>query len=172
MLCGNLTQTLQVVPVRRDQAHIPGDRLQDDARHIVGVRLDDRFHYICVVERDDDGVLRELFRHARTRRHTERRRARPCLNQQVVAMPVITPGDFNDLVAPREPPRDADRAHRRLRAGVDESHLVHRRVGVEDERGEFDFSRRARAETRPPMQRLLNRLRHGGVSVPQDQRTP
>ena len=85
-----------------------------------------------VVERHDVRVLGHVGRDAgRHRRRRPACRARPRASESGthrehhrVVVPVVRALDLHDVLAPGGGPRDADRVHRRLGAGVGEAHLV------------------------------------------------
>ena len=87
-------------------------------------------------------------------------------------MTVITPDELHDLIAPRVSPRETNRAHRRFRAGVDESNVFDRRDKVDNEFGDRILRERRGAEARSMIDRGMKRFRHARIAVPENHRTP
>ena len=140
---------------RRDDAHVPRDRLDDDrgeafavAEHGLGDRLD-------VVVRADDRVGGDGGRHAGRRRDRERREAGAGAREQRVDVAVVAAGELDDAVALREAAREPDRAHRGFGARRDEPDLLDRRHRVGDLLRELDlrFRRGAEASCRAALPR-------------------
>ena len=76
---GDLAEEFQIARLRQIQPGVARHRLDDDAGDLIFVRGEGRLHRLSVVERQDDGVLRERRRHARRCRdcRTSARRSRP-----------------------------------------------------------------------------------------------
>src|SRR5581483_4240082 len=165
-------QRLEKAVDRRDDAHVPGDRLDDDRREPLAVAHDRLGCRVDVVVGADDRVARDGARHARRRRDSEGREARAGAREQRVGMAVVAAGELEDPVALREAAREAERAHRRLRPRRDEPHLLDRRHRVRDLGRELHLRLGGRAEARAAERRLAHRLDRLRVGVPEDERAP
>ena len=80
-----------------------------------------------VVVGQRQGVGGDGGRHARALRQAERRDAGAGFRQQKVGVTVIVALELDDLVAAGPAARHAHRAHRRFRAGRDQTHFLDRR---------------------------------------------
>src|SRR5207342_1491441 len=107
-----------------DDAHVPGDRLDDDRGQALAVALDGGSGGVDVVEGADDGVARGACGDPGAGGHPEGGAAGPARDKERVRMPVVAPGELDDTVPVREPPREADGAHGGFRPGGDEAHLL------------------------------------------------
>src|SRR5262245_49367587 len=165
-----LAQGLEEPGRRRDDAHVPGDRLDDHAREALAVALEGTGGGDNIVVRRDDRVRGGAGRHARGRRDAERRGPGACLGEQRVGVPVVAAGELQDPVALRRSARKPDRAHPGLGAGADEPHLLDRRERVDDLGRELDLAFGRRAEGRPVAGRGANRLDRRRVRVPEEER--
>jgi hypothetical protein len=117
-------------------------------------------------------VLGDARRNARRRRDPERGEARSGAREEGVDVPVVAAGELEDAVARRECTRKAHGAHRRLGAGGDEAYLLDGRDGVGDLGGELDLRLGGRAEARPALGRLHDRLERLAVGMAEQQRAP
>ena len=131
----------------RDDAHVPGDRLDDDRREPLAVAqrpppatASTSLYGQTIVSAVD------RRRHAGRRRDAERREPGARAREQRVGVAVVAAGELEDAVALREAAREPQRAHRRLGARRDEPHLLDRRHRVGDLRGELDLRLGRRAE--------------------------
>ena len=95
-------QRLEEARRRRDDPHVPGDRLDDDRREALAPLGDRRRGRVDVVEGADDRVLRGAGRDAGRRRDPERREARAGGGEQRVRVAVVAAGELEDPVAARE----------------------------------------------------------------------
>ena len=113
--CG--AQALEVAGRGNDEAHVAGDRLDDDggdvARRRARARPPARSLY-----GDDERVARGALGHAGRARDAERRGAGAGGDEQAVGVAVVAAVELDDLVAAGEAAREAQRAHRRLGAGA------------------------------------------------------
>ena len=110
-------------------------------------------------------------RHARAVRQPEGRDAGAGRREQRVDVAVVAAGELHDDRPPGEPAGQPDRGHRRLRAAVDEAHLLGR--GARDDLlCERDLVLGRRAEREPAGRGRLDRLDHRRVRVPEDHRPP
>ena len=158
----------------RDHAHVAGDRLDDHGRDLVAVPgvLQGRVDRRQIVVAREDRVGRHRRRDAGARRHAERHRAGSRLHEERIRVPVITAFELEDLVAPGRRARDADRAHRRFRAGADEPHALHRRHQRRDTLREPRLEVRRRPEARSARRRGGEGLQQPSRRVAVDERAP
>ncbi len=155
----------------KDEPHVPDDRL-DDHRGDVVVRVEQLLEGGEIVEGSRERVGYRAGGHARRVRQTQRRHTRARLDEQEVRVPVVTADELDDLRALRERARDANRAHRRLRAGAHEADELEARHRVADEPREVELEGARRAEARSLAQRLLERGYDPRMRVAEDQRAP
>ena len=165
-----LAQRLEEAGLGRDDAHVPGDRLDDHAGKPLAVARHGQCSRLDVVVRSDDRVRSRARRDARGRRNAERRGAGPGLGEQRVGMTVVAARELEDPVALRRAAGEPDRAHRRLGARADHSHLLDRRERVDDLGRELDLSFGRRAEGRALVGGLLDGLDRLPVGMAEDQR--
>ena len=156
----------------RDDAHVPRDRLDDHRRETLAVALDRGGSGVDVVVGGDDRVAGRAARHAWAGRQPEGGEAGAGLGEQRVGVAVVAARELEDAVAVGRAAREPDRAHRGLRAGRDQPHLLHRRHRVHDLLGEVHLPLGRRAEGRPVCGRLLHGLDDLGVGVAEDERPP
>ncbi len=93
-------------------------------------------------------------------------------DQESIAMAVVAAFEFEDQRPSGRSAGEANRRHRRLRAGVDHSHPLepgHSRAQV---LGHLHLERGRRAVGKPLADRLLDRREYGGVSVTCNHRSP
>ena len=165
-------QRLEEARRRRHDAHVPGDRLDDDRGEAFAVALDRSRRRIGVVVRGDDGVAGRAARDSRRGRQPERHEAGTGLGEERVGVAVVAARELEDAVATSRAAREPDRAHRRLRAGRDQPHLLDRRHRVDDLLGELDLALGRRPEGRAVRRRLLHGLHDLGVGVAEHERAP
>jgi hypothetical protein len=94
--------------LRRDAAHVAGDRLDDDRRNLLGVRVEQRVHRSEVVEGGRQRVRGHPRWDAGAVRHAERCQTRSGPNEESVGVAVIAARELDDLVASSCGARDAD----------------------------------------------------------------
>ena len=127
-----------------------------------------------VVERRDERV-------GARRRRARRRESgmpsvatpEPACDQQAVGVAVIAAVELDDHVAAGEAAREAQRAHRRLGARLDQAHHLDRRHGVAIALGELDLAARsARRSSCRARAASLTASTTSRVRVAEDQRAP
>ncbi len=165
-------QRLQVAGLGRDDAHVRRDRFDDDRSEPFAVAHDRLRRGVEVVVRNDDRVGGGSGRHPRRRRDSQRREPGACAREQRVGVAVVAPGRLEDPVALGECAREPQRAHAGLGAGRDEPHLLHRRHGVGDLRGELHLGLGRGTEARPVERRLTNDLDRLGIGVAEEEGPP
>ena len=144
---------------RNDQVHVAGDRLDDHAGDVVALHAEGRLDGVEVVVGQHQRLVGDRRRHAGRRRLPEGERSRAGLHQQAVAVPVVAALELDDLAAPREPARKAQRRHRRLGARRHEPDQLERRQPADQRLGHLDLDlggsaeRQARVRLRPPRAR-------------------
>src|SRR5690606_36614678 len=147
----------------RDEAHVGGDRLDDDAGHgVVEVGHD--------VVGDDAGVLHGGGGDAGGAGQPEGGEAAAGLGEEQVAVAVVVAGELHDDVAAGEAAGDADRGHRGLGAGGHEPHELDRRDPLGDGLGEEHIPLGGGAVGGAVHRRPLHGLDDGGVGVVGDDR--
>ncbi len=132
----------------RDDPHVRGNRLDEDARELVSMALDGSGDRVEVVEGADDRVFGGSGGYARAGRDPEGRKPRARAREERVRVAVVTAGELQDAVASGEPASKPDGAHRGLRPGGDQPHELDGGNRVHDLLGELDFSLRRGAERR------------------------
>jgi hypothetical protein len=165
-------QPLEEPRLRRDDAHVPGDGLDDDRRQVLGMALDGRAHVLDVVVAADERVRGGAGRHAGRGGDAEGRHAGPRGGEERVGVAVVAAGELEDPVAAGRAAREAQRAHRRLGPRRDEANLLDRGHGVDELLRERHLALGRRAEGRPRRSRLLHGLDDLGIGVPEDERPP
>ena len=105
-------------------------------------------HRVNIVERQNDGMLRERRRHARAVGIAKRERAGPGLHEQRIRVAVVAAVELDDFVAPGESAREADGAHARFRARIAHANLLHARHERTNQLRHRDFERIRDAEAR------------------------
>ena len=158
--------------LRRHQAHVARDRLDDDRGNLAGIGGKEAAHRLRIVVRRDQRAGRRSAGHAGAVRQAQRRHAAAGLHQQHVGVSVVVALELDDTLAPREGPGHAQRAHRRLRAAVDETDQLQPRHHLLHQRRQLDLQRAGRAEAGPSRRRFGERRYHTRVSVAEDQRPP
>jgi hypothetical protein len=157
---------LQVALARRHAAHVADDWLDDDGGDAVAVLFKHGGQRRLVVEGRGDGVARYFGGDAGAVGQSERRHAGARLDEEAVAVAVVTALELDDLAAARDAAREAERGHRRLGPAVDHPHHLDRWHGVNNLLGHLDFQTRRRAVTRPAPQGLAQGLDDLLVRVP------
>ena len=87
-------------------------------------------------------------------------------------MPVVATDKLHHQSPSGESARQANGAHGRFGAGIDQAHLFHRRKSLVDELRQADLGLRGEPVGRSPLQRLLDRTLNIGVGVAQQKRPP
>jgi hypothetical protein len=85
---------------------------------------------------------------------------------------VVAPLELEHAVAVCKGTRQPHGAHRRLRPGRDESHLLDRRHRVDDLGGQLDLRLGGRTEGGPLSGGTRKRVNRLGIGMPEDQRPP
>ena len=151
VLGGDAAQYLGEPGLRRDDAHVAGSGLGDDARDPLAAGGEDGLQRLDVVVGDDERLGGHLRRHARRVREGQGRDARPGAHEERVDVPVVVPGELHDEAAPGEPAREPDGAHRRLGAAGDQAHLLDRADAGDDLLGEGHLVLGRRPEGEPAL---------------------
>ena len=98
-----LTQRLQEIRRRADEAHVADDRFQNDAGDLVAVFCKGRGQIGDVVIAKTERVFRRAGRHPRRVRNAERCGRTSRGDEQAIDVPVVVAAEFDDDVAAREP---------------------------------------------------------------------
>ena len=171
MLGRELAQPLEEARLRRHDADVELDRLDDDRRDLAPMPFEDALHDLRLVERRHHGLGDPAARDpgagwdAVRGIHIADQIARWLdADQHVVVVPVVAAFELDDLLAAGEAARHPDGVHRRLGARVAEADLVGSEATLQllrhedlilDREGEGGADRRA----------SLDRLDEGGVRV-------
>jgi hypothetical protein len=157
---------------RRHDAHIACHRLDDDGRDLVGILFEERFDRFEIVEDRHQRIGSRSGRDARRIGQAERGHAGTRLHQQHIGMAVVAALELDDLVPFGVRPRQAQGAHGRFGARVNETHHLNVGHEVHHPPGQFDFKRAGRAVRGPFHGRLLDGLDHLRVGMAGDERSP
>jgi len=109
--------------------------------------------------------------HARRPGDAEGRDPRSGVGKEGVCVAVISPGELDDAVAPGHGAREPHRGHRRLSAGGDESHHLHRGHGLHDPLRQLDLELHGMAVRDTSVQLLAERRDHLRRLVTEDVRS-
>src|SRR5581483_6114669 len=165
-------QRVEEAGERRDAAHVPRHRLDDDRGELVCVPLDRGRSGAGVVVGDDDRLLHDGGRDAGRRRDPERREPRARLREEAVGVAVVAAGEREHERPARRRAREPQGGHRRLRPRRDEPDLLDRGERVGDLLRERDLALGRDAEARSVERSLANGIDGLGVGVAEDQRPP
>ena len=157
---------------RGDRTHVARGGLGDHARDLAAALGERGAHGVEVVVGQHDRVGGLRSGDARAGGQAERRDPRSGLGEQGVDVAVVAARELDDPGAPGDPAGEPDGAHRRLRARVDQPHLLHRPDPPDDLLSELDLGRRRRAERQPAARRLPDRFDDRRVRVAEDHRAP
>ena len=134
VLGGELADPLEVAGLRRHDADVELDGLDDDRRDLVVVGLEDRGEDLRLVERRDHRLRDPRARDPGAGRdrlrlldRSHRLPGRLDADEHVVVVAVVAALELDDLLAAGVAAGDADRVHRRFGARVAEAH----EIGVE-----------------------------------------
>ena len=120
----------------------------------------------------DDRVRGDAGRDTRSGRNAERHHAGPGAREERVDVAVVAARELDHPVAARRRPRQPERAHRGLGAGVDEPYQLDGRDGVDDLGGELDLRLGGGAEGGAAVGGEADGVQGLRVGVPEDQRAP
>ncbi len=157
---------------RRDHAHVPGDRLDNDGGDPRTVVLKNTVDDFQVVVRRGERRRRSARRNAGRIRQAQRRHPGACLHEHRVRMPVIAAVEFQQLFATGRRAGQADRAHHRLSAGVNHPHFLDGGDARNDLASQLDLQRRRRPEARAVLTRQLDGFDDGRMGVAENRRPP
>ena len=171
VLVGDAQEPLGEAVDRRDDPHVAGGRLRDDAGDLRTPGREGGLDGGQVVVGQHDRLGGRGRRHPRAVGQPEGRDSRAGRREQRVDVAVVAAGELHDDGPPGEPAGQPDRGHRRLGAAVDEANLLGRGAS-DDLLRERDLVLGRRAEREPAGRGRLDRLDHGRVRVPEDHRPP
>ena len=167
-----LPQRLEKAGVRRDDAHVPGDRLDDDGRQALAVPHHGVRRSVDVVVRAYDRVGGDRGRNTGRGRDGKRCEPGARAREQRIDVTVVAARELEDAITLREAAREPQRAHRGLRAGRDEPNPLDRRHCVDDLLRELDLGLGRRAERRAALRSGTDRLDGLGIGMAEDERPP
>src|SRR5439155_10084918 len=154
----------------RDDAHVPGNRFDDDRGDENAIGVEDAADRVEVVVGRDQRVGRRGARHAGAGRRPECQRAGAGFDEERIRMAVIAALELEKAVAPGGGPRDADSAHRGFGAGADEPYALERWHERAYALREGDLERTGRAEARAVARGGGERLHETGRGVAVNER--
>ena len=166
-----LGEELVEARVGRDDAHVAGGRLGDQAGDPVAQLGEQRGHGVAVVVGQHPGERGGALGYAGSAGDRERGQSGAGRGQQRVDVPVVAAGELHDDVAAGEAPGQPDRRHRGLGTGGDEADLLDRRP-PDDLLGELDLGLGRRAVRRAARDRVTDGGHHLGVGVAEQHRAP
>jgi hypothetical protein len=120
-----LAQQRMEAGVRRDEARVADDWLDDHARDPLAMLRERRADRSLIVERHAQRQLGQRLRHTWRIRQSQRRHATAGLHEERIAVTVIAAVELEDEVAARRGARQPHGGHRRFRAAVDEADHLH-----------------------------------------------
>ena len=101
----DLSQPHQKSFFRKDNAHVSGNGLYDDAGNLVRILADQTFHIFQIIIGSSQGMFGQIPGNAQTVRNAKGCSASARLDEQAVAMTVVTAFKLEDLVSSGETPR-------------------------------------------------------------------
>ena len=165
-------QRIEELALGRHQVHIAGDGFNDHTRDSRAVALERCFKRPDIVVFEHQRMRRGLVRHAGRTRIAKGQRTGPGFHQQCVSVAMVATFKLDDFRSAGIAAGEPDRAHRRLRARADQSHLLEAGHAPAQHFRELDFGGGRCAEAQSLRRRLLHRLHHGGMRVAENQRAP
>ena len=167
-----LAQRLEKPGPRQHQVHVSRHRFDDHRGDFLAAAAKGFFDLRAVVVVEHQRVRGGLRRDAGRTRVAEGERARARLDEQRIGVTVVAAFELDDQVAPGEPARQAQRAHRRFRTGRHQPHEFDRRHERAEHLGHLDFGFGRCAEGERPAGRRLHRFHHERMRVARDHRAP
>ena len=165
-------QRLEEADVGRDEAHVRGDRFDQDRGGLRAVLVQGRVERVDVVVRHDDGVRDRAGRDAGRTGEPERGQAAARLHQERVEVPVVAARELHDLGPTGCAAREAHGGHRGFGAGRHEPRLLDRRDPFADRFDQFDLAWGRCAVRRAVGRGALHRFDDFRVRVAEDRRAP
>ena len=145
---GDGTQPLEKARHGQDEAHVAGDRLDDDRGNLAGKAVEQLLDRAEIVVRRGQRVGDRGSGDAGRVGQPERRDPRAGLDEERIGVPVVVARELHDLRPAGERAGEADRAHRRLRPRVDEAQKLKARHRLPDEPRQPELGRARRAAGR------------------------
>ncbi len=169
--CVSSRAGFEVARARGHDAHVGRERLEDDRGDLAGEAAEgllERAPRRCT----GTTVVRPATSsgHSRAARDPEGGHTRSRRDQERVAVAVVPAVRLHEPLAARGAPRQADGAHRRLGARVDEAHHLDRGHQLRHPFGQPHLGLRRRAEGRAVSNRSRERSVHEGRLVPEEVR--
>ena len=169
---GEFAQPFQEAWLRRDEARIADDGLQDDAGDRSGVFGEQLLHRLKVVVRGRQRVGGGAAGDAGGVRQPEGCHTGPRLHQEHVGMAVITAFELDHLVAPCERTHQAQHRHAGFGSAVDETHHLHTGNGINHHFGQGVLQAAGCSEAGAFLDRFLKSAGHLRVGMAADGRSP
>ncbi len=110
-----------------------------------------------VIVRKGNRMAGKVGGYAETVGHAQSRRSGAGFHEEAVGVSVITTVELDDVISPRETPREADGRHSGFCAGADQANLLNRGNGFHKHLRENCFAFRWRPERSAFLAGLLNR---------------
>src|SRR5690606_12818320 len=162
-LTGQLPQPLEETDLRWHDAHVAGDGLDEHGSDLRAPMLEQTLDAAEVVVTGHEGVPRHVRWNTRATGYPGREGAGAGCYEERIGMPVVVPLELDEGVPAGSGPRDAQGAHRRLGAGVDEPHHLACRVLVQHQLRQLNLAGARRPEACPFVKRLDGRFQHARV---------
>src|SRR5260370_9078408 len=99
VLLTDFLQSLQVASLGGNNSHVRSNGLDDDRRDLIFMLEKYAFDSLEIVIGHVQRQRRQRWRHSRTPRNTKRSRPGTRLRQTTVAMPALTPSEFDTNVS-------------------------------------------------------------------------
>ena len=167
-----IPQSLQEAVRRKHRAHVRTDRLDDNRGDVAAALVKPRADAVQIVVLRRQRVLRVVRRYAERIRHARRHDTRAGAHEQSVGVAVIAAVELDDLVPSGVAACGADRAHDRLRTGIDHAHHLDRRHHAADQLRHLDLRAGRRTVAQSVLRRLNDRLADRREVVTQNHRSP
>ena len=165
VLVAQVAQALQKAVLRRHNAHVRRDRLDDHRRDLSRVGVQQALDRGEIVVLRHQGILRRAAGHALGVRLALRERAAARANQHRIRMAVVAALELDDLVAPGCAARKTHRAHDRLGARVDHAYHLDVRYHLDHLLGHLDLERGRRAERQAVHHAVIDRFQDVRMAV-------
>ena len=126
VISGQLPEELQVAGLGQIQPSIGRHQFKDHCRQLTVMLLENPPQRLRIIKGKNEGLTRDIRRHARTVWTSQSERTGTCLHEQPIRVPVIAAIKFDNEVPPGKSTSQADGRHGRLSTAVAETHLLHR----------------------------------------------
>ena len=148
--CTQLAQAFQKTFIRRNAAHVPGNRFHDDGRDFVFIGFDQSRNIIQVIVFGQQSIFGRSGSHAGTVWRTKSNGSTSGLNQERIGMPVITTGKLDYFVSFGKSASQTNGTHASFGSRIHEPDFVdvgNHRNGQSGDLG-FQFGRHSKGSSR------------------------